>query len=146
MPSRKNYPHARPTPFISRLLIVALLACATPSPPLAAQSQQRDRRVNTQRPAPTPTPTPKQTPTPTPTPVAVPTPPPSDTPPDSDTAPTSQPTPAARQTTPAPQTLEELRARIREITSRPAFASSQLALKIVSLETGRVIYEENAHK
>jgi D-alanyl-D-alanine carboxypeptidase/D-alanyl-D-alanine-endopeptidase (penicillin-binding protein 4) len=146
MPSRKNHPHARPTPFISRLLIVALLACATPSPPLAAQSQQRDRRVNTQRPAPTPTPTPKQTPTPTPTPVAVPTPPPSDTPPDSDTAPTSQPTPAARQTTPAPQTLEELRARIREITSRPAFASSQLALKIVSLETGRVIYEENAHK
>ncbi|HEX6626272.1 MAG TPA: D-alanyl-D-alanine carboxypeptidase/D-alanyl-D-alanine-endopeptidase [Pyrinomonadaceae bacterium] len=148
MPSRKNHAHARPTPFISRFLIIALLACATPSQPLAAQSRQRDRRVNTQRPAPTPTPTTKQTPTPTP--LAVPTPAPSDTPLDKDTAPAPQPsptpTPAARQTAPAPQTLEELRARIREITSRPAFASSQLALKIVSLETGRVIYEENAHK
>jgi D-alanyl-D-alanine carboxypeptidase/D-alanyl-D-alanine-endopeptidase (penicillin-binding protein 4) len=39
-----------------------------------------------------------------------------------------------------------LRARIREITGRPEFASSQLAVKVASLDTGRVVYEENADK
>lgn len=149
MHSRKNHAHQRPAPFISRLLIVVLLACATPSQAFVAtpQTQQRDRRVSTPSTAPTPTPTPKpkQTPTPTPSPTPVARPaatPQRDAPLDTDAA----PAPTPRQTGAAPQTLEELRARIREITSRPVFASSQLAVKIVSLETGRVLYEENAQK
>jgi D-alanyl-D-alanine carboxypeptidase/D-alanyl-D-alanine-endopeptidase (penicillin-binding protein 4) len=48
--------------------------------------------------------------------------------------------------TAAPQTLEELRARIQEITGRPEFASSQLAVKVASLDTGRVLFEANANK
>jgi D-alanyl-D-alanine carboxypeptidase/D-alanyl-D-alanine-endopeptidase (penicillin-binding protein 4) len=128
----------RMTTAISRLLLIALLAHA--SPPLAAQSQQRDRRVSAQRPAaatPTSAPPPpalRQTPPPTPTPVIV--------------APPQTPTPTPTPASPvvAPRTLEELRARIREIVARPEFAASHLALKITSLDTGRVLYEESAQK
>ncbi|HEX3557781.1 MAG TPA: D-alanyl-D-alanine carboxypeptidase/D-alanyl-D-alanine-endopeptidase [Pyrinomonadaceae bacterium] len=60
-------------------------------------------------------------------------------------------TPATSATTPArqasaPQTLEELRARLREILSRPEFASSRVAVKIASLDTGRVLFEQDAGK
>ncbi len=127
MSSRKD----RPATFVSLLLLVALLSGAAPARARAAQSRQRDRRVNPERPATPaqPTPTPRQTPTPSPTPVVI----------------APAPAPVAPQS-PAPRTLEELRARIREITARPEFASSHLAVKIVSLDTGRVLYEENAHK
>ncbi|MDQ3805136.1 MAG: D-alanyl-D-alanine carboxypeptidase/D-alanyl-D-alanine-endopeptidase, partial [Acidobacteriota bacterium] len=50
------------------------------------------------------------------------------------------PTPAA------PRTPEELAARIRQIIARPEFAASQLAVKVASLDTGRVLFEENARK
>src|SRR5256885_12121953 len=43
------------------------------------------------------------------------------------------PTPAA-QTVAPPSTLEELRARLREILARPEFASSRLSVKIRSEE------------
>ena len=36
--------------------------------------------------------------------------------------------------------------RIDEVMRQPAFASSQLAVKVASLETGRVVFEENAAK
>jgi D-alanyl-D-alanine carboxypeptidase/D-alanyl-D-alanine-endopeptidase (penicillin-binding protein 4) len=39
-----------------------------------------------------------------------------------------------------------LRARIREILSKPEFAPSRLALKVASLDTGRVLFEEDAQK
>src|SRR5919206_4272544 len=51
-----------------------------------------------------------------------------------------QPAPAA------PQTLEELRARIREVIARPEFASSRLSVKVASLDTGRVLFEQDAEK
>ncbi len=44
------------------------------------------------------------------------------------------------------QALEDLRARIREITSRAEFAASHIAVKVASLDTGRVLYEEGTGK
>jgi serine-type D-Ala-D-Ala carboxypeptidase/endopeptidase (penicillin-binding protein 4) len=46
----------------------------------------------------------------------------------------------------APKTADELRARIREVLARPELAPAQMAVKIASLETGRVLFEENAVK
>ncbi len=138
MSSRKVF---TPTPQITLLLLLALIFGSLPAPRAAAQTQ-RERRVSTQtRPTPTPSPTPaRATPTPqrpTATPAQTPTPTPTATP-----AATPTPTPVAA----SPQTLEDLRARIREITARPEFASSHLAVKVASLDTGRVVYEENANK
>jgi D-alanyl-D-alanine carboxypeptidase/D-alanyl-D-alanine-endopeptidase (penicillin-binding protein 4) len=79
-----------------------------------------------------PTTAPAATQTPTPTPAATQTPTPSTT-------------PATRQAN-APQTLEELRARLRELIARPEFASSRLAVKVASLDTGRVLFEQDAEK
>ncbi|HEV2705025.1 MAG TPA: D-alanyl-D-alanine carboxypeptidase/D-alanyl-D-alanine-endopeptidase [Pyrinomonadaceae bacterium] len=142
----------RSSRFTSLLLIFSFVFAST-SAPIAAQTTpaptQRERRVKTPAPTPTPppitAPTPRVLPTPTPTPartnvvpVATPTPL------------VSQPTPTATPTptpiAPAPRTLEELRARIREVLARPEFVSSHLAVKVASLDTGRVLFEENAEK
>jgi serine-type D-Ala-D-Ala carboxypeptidase/endopeptidase (penicillin-binding protein 4) len=140
MPSEKNHPSTRqPSLFVSTLLLAALLLSTSPlGATRAAQESQRERRVTTQTPAskPTPTPAPARTQA-TPAPTASPTPAPT---------PAPAPTPVATPTPAAPQTLEELRARIREILSRPEFASSRVALKIASLDTGRVLFEQDAGK
>lgn len=46
----------------------------------------------------------------------------------------------------APKTVAELRARIQEITRQPQLAPALFAVKIISLDTNRVLYEENAAK
>jgi serine-type D-Ala-D-Ala carboxypeptidase/endopeptidase (penicillin-binding protein 4) len=46
----------------------------------------------------------------------------------------------------APRTLAELQARINEIVRKPELAAGFLAVKIASLETGRVLFEANADK
>ncbi|MBA3440272.1 MAG: D-alanyl-D-alanine carboxypeptidase/D-alanyl-D-alanine-endopeptidase [Pyrinomonadaceae bacterium] len=46
----------------------------------------------------------------------------------------------------APTTIEELRARIQEVLRQPQLAPAQVAVKVVSLDTGRTLYEENAGK
>jgi serine-type D-Ala-D-Ala carboxypeptidase/endopeptidase (penicillin-binding protein 4) len=145
MPSKKNRPHAQTPPFIPTLLTAALILCAAPARQLeasAAQTSSRERRATTQQPSPSPTPaqTPART-TPNATPSAT---------------QTNAPTPAAKQTptpssTPAtqagaPRTLEELRARLRELIERPEFAASRLAVKVASLDTGRVLFEQDAEK
>jgi D-alanyl-D-alanine carboxypeptidase/D-alanyl-D-alanine-endopeptidase (penicillin-binding protein 4) len=116
--------------------------------PVAAQTTpartQRERRVNTPAPTPTPAP-PRVVPTPTPTPARTTIlPPATPTPLQPQPQPTPAPTPAPVAA--APRTLEELRARIREVLARPEFVSSHLAVKVASLDTGRVIFEENAEK
>lgn len=131
---------------LAALLLAALLAGATPHvgayAAAHATQQQRERRVGTTA-QPRPTPSPRTTPTParaTPsvtTPAATPT-------PAATHAPSTATTPALRSA--GPQTLDELRLRVRELIARPEFASSMLAVKIASLDTGRVIYEENANK
>ncbi|PYS76368.1 MAG: D-alanyl-D-alanine carboxypeptidase/D-alanyl-D-alanine-endopeptidase [Acidobacteria bacterium] len=115
---------------LSLVLLPALLLGLAPRPARAAQTQSRERRATTRQASSATTPAPAQTPArPTPTPATTP-------------AATQTPTPSA--TTPArqasaPQTLEELRARLREIIARPEFASSRLAVKVASLDTGRVL-------
>src|SRR5947209_4697843 len=106
MPSSKIRSQARPSSLATTLLLVALLLCATPAQPLRANVAQRERRVTTQSPTATRTPTPLATPTP----AATQTPSPS---------PTATPATVTRQTSAAPATLEELRARLREILSKP---------------------------
>jgi D-alanyl-D-alanine carboxypeptidase/D-alanyl-D-alanine-endopeptidase (penicillin-binding protein 4) len=46
----------------------------------------------------------------------------------------------------APRTLTELQSRIEQIAHQPALEPGFFAVKIVSLDTGRVIYEQDAHK
>jgi D-alanyl-D-alanine carboxypeptidase/D-alanyl-D-alanine-endopeptidase (penicillin-binding protein 4) len=52
----------------------------------------------------------------------------------------------ARAKTPAPNTLAELKSRIEEIVRQPALEPGFFAVKIVSLDTGLVIYEQSANK
>ena len=147
MTTRRTDGPAPAPALISLLLLFALLAA--PAPARAAQSQTRDRRAAPQTTRPTPTPTPRAQPTPTPTPArqTVPPAPPTPTPATVQTpTPTPVPTPTPLPTPAAPRTLEELRARIGEILARPEFAASRLSLKVSSLDTGRVIYEQDARK
>lgn len=46
----------------------------------------------------------------------------------------------------APRTLAELRARIEQIAHQPALEPGFFAVKIVSLDSGQEIYEQDAHK
>jgi D-alanyl-D-alanine carboxypeptidase/D-alanyl-D-alanine-endopeptidase (penicillin-binding protein 4) len=152
MQTRKVKSQPASTPKLTSLLLLFALLAPCAHARATAQTQTRERRTATQTARPTPTPTPartQSTPRATPTPAARQTPSPTQTV-------TPTPTPSAQQTptpsptpTPvgvAPRTVEELRARVREIVSRPEFAASNLAVKVASLDTGRVILEENAGK
>lgn len=148
--TKSHTPTRRPSGLVSTLLLAALLLSAAPPRATAAQESRRERRVGTQTPAATPTPTPRPrvqtTPTPTPAwqtpPPARPTPAPAQT-----TSPAQTPTPAPTpRTTSAPRTPEELGTRIREIMARPEFAASRLAVKVASLDTGRVLFEQDSRK
>jgi D-alanyl-D-alanine carboxypeptidase/D-alanyl-D-alanine-endopeptidase (penicillin-binding protein 4) len=88
----------------------------------AQQTPQRERRV---------TPAAVAIPTPTPTPIPEP-------------APTPDVVPVRRATT--TRTLAELQARISEILGRPELGPAMVAIKVSSLETGRVLFEQNANK
>jgi D-alanyl-D-alanine carboxypeptidase/D-alanyl-D-alanine-endopeptidase (penicillin-binding protein 4) len=125
----KNY---KARPLITLLLLLSMSFSA--AIPLGAQEtrQQRERRVSpsTSNIAPTPAPTPASTRTPsvTPTPIAA-----------SAVAPRTVVPGALRS-------VEELRARIAEVLRSSEIAPAQLAVKIASLDTGRILYEENAGK
>jgi serine-type D-Ala-D-Ala carboxypeptidase/endopeptidase (penicillin-binding protein 4) len=60
--------------------------------------------------------------------------------------PSSIVTAASRTATNAPATLAELRSRIEEVVRQPALEPGFFAVKIVSLDTGQLIYEQNANK
>ena len=47
---------------------------------------------------------------------------------------------------PAPKTVDELHTRIAEILAKPQLAPTTIGVKVVSLDTGKVIFEENAGK
>jgi D-alanyl-D-alanine carboxypeptidase/D-alanyl-D-alanine-endopeptidase (penicillin-binding protein 4) len=120
-------------PFIF-LLLLALTAQPSAPQPASTPSPQRERRVNA----------PAQSATPAPTshaPVAAQTPAPPPTP-DAQATPTPQPTPAA----PAPRTLEVLRARIADVLARPELAPAHFSIKVVSLDTGALVFEQDAVK
>src|SRR5216684_5778541 len=70
-------------------------------------------------------------------------------------APSASPQPAprnpvrisvGRSTATAPNTLAELKSRIEEIVRQPTLEPGFFAVKIVSLDTGSVIYEQSANK
>ena len=48
--------------------------------------------------------------------------------------------------TPPPKTVPELQTRISEILAKPELASAMVGVKIASLDTGRVLFEEHAGK
>jgi D-alanyl-D-alanine carboxypeptidase/D-alanyl-D-alanine-endopeptidase (penicillin-binding protein 4) len=89
----------------------------------AGAQQQRDRRVIAEA---TPTPSPESGPTPARSTFA-------------SVAP-------ARPVGSAPNTLAELLSRIEEVVRQPAIEPGFFAVKIVSLDTGKVIYEQSANK
>ena len=124
----------RNTASLRWLLLLAFVLNTTPA--VSAQVGQRERRATTPvvtAPAPQPTPRPTAAPvTPAPQTAPTPTPPPAVV--------------AALPARPTPRTVEELRARIREVLDDPRLAPSMFGVKVASLETGRVLFEEDAGK
>jgi D-alanyl-D-alanine carboxypeptidase len=97
--------------------------------PAAALPIQRDRQITSgQKPA-----------------VAQPSPSPGPIP-----APTAEPSPSASAVQPKVSqpttTLTELQSRIAEILAKPELSSAMIGVKVASLDTGRVLFEENATK
>ncbi|HEX7774512.1 MAG TPA: D-alanyl-D-alanine carboxypeptidase, partial [Pyrinomonadaceae bacterium] len=45
-----------------------------------------------------------------------------------------------------PRTLPELQTRIKEVLAKPELSSAMVGIKVVSLDNGRVLFEENAIK
>ncbi len=126
---------------VVKLASLLLLCSFSPSitPFTNAQQQpQRERRVSspatikaTASPSPSPSPfaTPGQGPVPAVSPSASPTP---------DVA-----LVRAASTT---RTLSELQARISEVLRKPELSPAMIGIKVTSLETGKVLFEENANK
>ncbi|CAN5636969.1 D-alanyl-D-alanine carboxypeptidase/D-alanyl-D-alanine-endopeptidase [soil metagenome] len=87
--------------------------------PISAQVVKRNRVITTA--APSPTPKTVQMPLPSPTPIATPTP-------------------------VSGQTLFDLQAKIRQVLFRPELKRGNVGVKIISLDTGKTIFEQNAEK
>ena len=98
----------------------------------SAQETQRSRTVKTATPKPNAT-TPRFTPTPSVAPTLKP-------------GATPTPTPTVTPTPLPVQTLAELQAKIRAILQRPQFQRGHIGIKVASLDTGKVMFEENAEK
>jgi D-alanyl-D-alanine carboxypeptidase/D-alanyl-D-alanine-endopeptidase (penicillin-binding protein 4) len=115
----------------SLLILVSLLIFSLIAPfPLASAQQQpqRERRV-------APTASPSPSPTPSNVPAAAPAP--------LSQVPQGRP---QRTTTFTTRTLAELQSRISEILRRPELAPAIVGMKVASLETGKVLFEQNANK
>jgi D-alanyl-D-alanine carboxypeptidase/D-alanyl-D-alanine-endopeptidase (penicillin-binding protein 4) len=121
--------------FTYSLLVVCALTLPPSAPPAYAQAQ-RDRRM-----AP-----PTQT-----QPTTQPTPLPSTGSPEIIITPITPPPlrTAARQpavTVPTTHSLEVLRARIADVLARPELAPAHFSIKVVSLDTGALVFEQDAQK
>jgi D-alanyl-D-alanine carboxypeptidase/D-alanyl-D-alanine-endopeptidase (penicillin-binding protein 4) len=101
-------------------LSIALLLALSIVQPIGYAQPQSDRRS-----APTPTPIPSPSPA---------------------ASATSRAVAPLRPATNAPRTPAELLTRIQEIVRQPALEPGFFAVKIVSLDTGNVIFEQNANK
>src|SRR5687767_7586145 len=111
-------------------LILVLTSTLTVVPARNDQQQpQRDRRVLVSPPH-TPTPLPS------PTPVASPTPP---------VSPVETPV-TIHPVRNGVRTIDELQARISEVLAKPELAPAMVGIKVTSLESGKVLFEENASK
>ncbi len=122
------------------LLLSMVLSASTPA---GASVRQRAHRISATQDSTTGRSTQKTTPTPTPTPAAAPHPTPLGTPLPAPPAPVVVPQPKTANTT---KSLGELRTRISEVLRKPELASAMVGIKVTSLDTGRVLFEENAAK
>ncbi|HKB66096.1 MAG TPA: D-alanyl-D-alanine carboxypeptidase/D-alanyl-D-alanine-endopeptidase [Pyrinomonadaceae bacterium] len=113
--------------YISFLLFFSLIQAVTP---IVAQQPQRERRV---------TPAAVATPTPTPVPTINPA-------EDPQASPTPTPDVVQIRTSATTRTLSELQSRIAQVLSKPELAPAMVGIKVTSLQTGRVLFEENANK
>ena len=108
------------------VLCLAILSGVTPI--TVAQDRGAIRqRVTGQTPAPAQT----QTPSPSPSPIA---------------SPAASPTPALQRVANTTNTLPELQTRITEVLRKPELSSGIVGIKVASLDSGRVLFEENANK
>ena len=116
---------------LSALLLTLIIVAILPAANFTA-SEQRDRRSTT---------TASPSPTPPPAPVALPSQSPA-------VAPAASATPvySGSKTSNPTKTLAELQSRITEILRKPELSSAMVGVKVVSLDTGRVLFEENAAK
>jgi D-alanyl-D-alanine carboxypeptidase/D-alanyl-D-alanine-endopeptidase (penicillin-binding protein 4) len=114
------------TAFISQVLLLALLFGSLPQAVRPQQNPGRARQV-----------TPQATPSPSPT------------PPVEAVDPSASPTPAPAQQARISNTTStpaELQSRIAEVLRKPELAPAFVGIKVASLDTGRVLFEENANK
>ncbi|HEX5876052.1 MAG TPA: D-alanyl-D-alanine carboxypeptidase/D-alanyl-D-alanine-endopeptidase [Pyrinomonadaceae bacterium] len=102
---------------LAYLLLLSVLVSGLPLTAVAQSSTQAQPQTPVAQPSPSPAPV--ASPAPSPSPVI--------------------------KVTPA-QTLPELQAKISEILARPELAPAMVGVKVVSLDNGRVLFEENAHK
>ncbi len=121
------YKKLRSQAYVTFLLLFSLIQATTP---IVAQQPQRERRV---------TPAAVATPTPTPAPTIL----PAETP---QASPTPTPDVVQTRTAATTRTLTELQTRISQVLSKPEFAPATIGVKVTSLQTGRVLFEENANK
>ncbi|HEX7295034.1 MAG TPA: D-alanyl-D-alanine carboxypeptidase/D-alanyl-D-alanine-endopeptidase [Pyrinomonadaceae bacterium] len=114
----------RTSRFFSLILLLFAIPVAT-----FTTNAQRDRRSTT--PSATPSPTPVAAPVQSPI-----------------VAPASSPTPAVStsKTANPTKTLAELQTRIADILRKPELVPAMVGIKVVSLDTGHVLFEENSAK
>src|SRR5687768_747071 len=121
----------RVSKMVSLLLLIALF-CQSMAPLAFGQGVQRNRQVTN----PTPKAIPSASPTPTLEPLVTPSPAPTATP---------TPTPAPRTAT-TTRTLQALQTRIGDILRRPELDAAFVGIKVVSLDSGKILFEENSRK
>src|SRR5262245_46395732 len=117
-------------PRVAFLLLLSLITSAW-SPVVSVPRVQRERKASSPQQS-TPA---KPTTTPVPSPTA---------------APQQSPSPAtlqlvARSSAPA-KSLAELQGRITDILKKPELQSAMIGVKVVSLDSGHVLFEENSEK
>src|SRR6266542_5077005 len=132
----------RSVTLISFLLLSALIRLGIPAT-IEQQQPQRERRVATPGKTATPalTPTPPPSPAPTVNPNAGPAEIPQASP-----RPTPAPSGVAPKTATTTRTLAELQARISEVLRKPDLTPAMVGIKVSSLQTGKILFEENADK
>ncbi|MGI8918807.1 MAG: D-alanyl-D-alanine carboxypeptidase/D-alanyl-D-alanine endopeptidase [Pyrinomonadaceae bacterium] len=119
---------------MASLLMLAALFFQSMGPHAFGQGAQRDRQVTQPAPKATQIVAPTATPTPSPTPEPITTP-----------SPTPTPTPAVRTAT-TTRTLQELQTRIGDVLRRSELDAAFVGIKVVSLDSGKILFEENARK
>lgn len=121
------------------LLLLITLTITTLNPGSLIKAGQRARRSDakpTSQTLPVPAPTVNPSPAASPTPVPLGPPQPIEPP---------APTPAPR-TNATTRSIGELQARISEVLRKPELSSAMVGVKVTSLDSGRVLFEENAQK